>query len=159
MDPEIVAGILGVGGSIVGAVIGGFIGRSDLPDKLKQGSEFWSLRGEWDSTWEDIENPGKVRHELLVVDRQKGARIYGHVTMDDEPDKRWDIEGIFSGRFLQLIYLPSKHATAQMFLDYGCYFFQLQGDGSFDGYSVGFAWKTNKIGATKHQLYRRKRSH
>lgn len=33
---------------------------------------------------------------------------------------------------------PSKQADDKLFLDYGCYFFELLGNGSFRGYAVGF---------------------
>lgn len=157
MEPEIIAAIIGVLGALIAAVLGGVVGRSELIDRMRQGSKFWSLRGEWESTWQDLEAPHASFAEVLVIERQKGTRVYGYITMHDEPNKRWDVEGVFSGRFLQLLYSPSESAADTLFLDYGCYFFELKGDGSFDGLSIGFSWDSNRIGASKHQLSRRGR--
>lgn len=105
----------------------------------------------------DLNDRTKTNHlENFIITRQKGSRIYGYITMDDHPDKRWEFEDNFSGRFLQLLYYPSKEAEDKLFLDFGCYFFDMLGDGTFDGYSVRFYWETNSTDASKHKLKRAK---
>jgi hypothetical protein len=156
METEVVVGLIGAIGSVIAAVAGALLGRSDFFDRVRQGSKFWSLRGKWDSTWQDIAD--ETQHtwqELLVVERQKGSRVFGYITMEAEPDKRWDFEGLFSGRFFQLMYWPSKQAEASLFLDYGCYLLELQGDGSFNGHPVSFYWDNNKMAVSKQELRRR----
>jgi hypothetical protein len=96
-----------------------------------------------------------LQKESLIITKQKGSKIFGFITMDNEPDKKWEFEGNFTGRFLQLFYFPSKDAEDKLFLDYGCYFFDMLGDGTFDGYSVGFMWNENKTSVAKHKLKRR----
>jgi hypothetical protein len=57
----------------------------------------------------DLNDTEKTTHrENFVITRQKGSRIYGYITMEEEPDKRWEFEGNFSGRFLQLFYYPQR---------------------------------------------------
>jgi hypothetical protein len=53
-----------------------------------------------------------------------------------------------------LFWHPSRDADDKFFLDYGCYFFELQGNGSFTGYAVGFDWGTNKTEIGPHILRR-----
>jgi len=64
----------------------------------------------------------------------------------------WDVEGDYNDRFLRLFWHPSSSSANKFFLDYGCYFFELQGDGTFKGYSVGYDSETNKVEADQHEL-------
>jgi hypothetical protein len=155
IDSSVLAALIIGVCTVIGAIIGALLARSDFLEKLFRGSKIYPLVGKWESTWEDIDDPNKVlQKELLVIERQRGSRTYGYITMEDEPDKKWNFEGNFSGRFLQLFYYPSKEAENKLFLDYGCYFFEMQTDGTFKGYSVGVYWETNKIGVSTHQLKR-----
>jgi hypothetical protein len=155
MDSDVLAAIIGAVATVVGAAIGALLGRSDFLDKLFRGSKFTSITGKWESTWVDLNEAGKTSHrENFVITRQRGSRIYGYITMEEEPDKKWEFEGNFSGRFLQLFYYPSKDAEDKLFLDYGCYFFDMLGDGTFVGYSVGFDWQENATDVSKHKLRR-----
>jgi hypothetical protein len=52
------------------------------------------------------------------------------------------------------MYYPSKKSHNDLFLDYGRYFFELQGDGEFVGYSIGFSWDLNRTYPSTHQLKR-----
>jgi hypothetical protein len=154
MSDALVTGLF----AVAAAILGGIAGRSDLPERLRKGHLRLNLRGEWDSVWQATEEGVEAKkRELLVVTRQAGSRVYGHINYDPEPRHKWEFEGQFSGRFLQLIYFPTPSVqSAEPFLDYGCYFFEMQGDGSFEGYSVAFVWDKNRTEVTKHWLYRRK---
>jgi hypothetical protein len=155
MEPTILSGIIGAIGTVVGAVLGAILARSEVIDNIFRRNKFLNLVGKWESVWKDLGNKNSAwSKELLIVERQKGSRIWGHIEMESEPDKRWDFEGNFSGRFLQLMYYPSKNSDNKLFLDYGCYFFELQGDGTFQGYSIGFSWDRNKTYPSTHQLKR-----
>jgi hypothetical protein len=151
MDPILIVGIIGAASTIIAALIG----RSDLMDKIIRGPNFPRITGRWESSWSETENDTeKTYKEIFHVTKQKGSRIYGYITMETEPDKRWDIYGDFNGRFLRLFWHPSRDADDKFFLDYGCYFFELQGNGSFTGYAVGFDWGTNKTEIGPHILRR-----
>ena len=142
--------------AVAAAILGAIAGRSDLPERLRRGNLVWSLRGEWDSEWVPPGETGTKKRELLVISKQNGSRVYGHITYDPDKGRRWDFEGQFSGRFLQLIYYPTPKVQAKNpFLDYGCYFFEMSGDGSFAGHSVSFIWDQNKTEVSPHWLRRR----
>lgn len=148
MDSTIIVGLVGAASTLVAALLG----RSDLMDKFIRGSKFPRITGRWESTWTETENgPQK---EIFTITRQKGPRIYGYITMESEPDKQWDLQGDFNGRFLRLFWHPSKEADDKLFLDYGCYFFELLGNGSFRGYAVGFDWGTDATEVYEHTLRR-----
>jgi len=155
MNTQVLVALIGAIGTVFGAILGALVGRSNFFDRLFKGSKFWRLVGKWKSTWQDIDTTDNSLHrELLVIERQNGSRIRGYITMEDKPDKRWNFEGNFSGRFLQLSYYPSEEAEDKLFLDYGCYFFEMLGDGSFKGHSIGFDYERNKIGVSTHRLER-----
>jgi hypothetical protein len=149
MDSTLTAGIIGGAATMIAA----FLGQKGILDKFLPGSKAIRLPHKWKSTWVDVDDESNEEFsESLFITRQKGAKISGYITMEKEPDKKWDFEGTFNGRFLQLSYFPSKDAENKLFLDYGCYFFELIGDGIFDGYSIGYYWNSSKITASKHQM-------
>ena len=135
-------------------VIGVILSQNDFFRNIFKGQKFLSLVGKWESTWKDLDN--KDDKELLVINRQKGNRIYGFITMEKLADKKWEFEGIFNGRFLQLYYYPSDESEDKLFLDNGCYFFEMLGDGTFKGYSVGFDYEKNSVTVSTHQLQKYK---
>ena len=53
-----------------------------------------------------------------------------------------------------MLYFPAPDAGDKLFLDYGCYFFDLPADGSFKGYSVGFDYKDGKLSFSEHNMKR-----
>lgn len=155
MDPAVAAAVIGGVATLVAAVVGAIVGQSGVIERIVHRGHITRLTGTWDSTWVDLADTSRRElKETFVIAKQKGSRITGYITMDSEPDKRWEFEGNFSGRFLQLYYFPSKHADNRLFLDYGCYFFDMQGDGSFKGYSVGFDWSENATDLSEHRLRR-----
>jgi hypothetical protein len=76
--------------------------------------------------------------ELVTISFQRGEIIRGHITADMNPSWKWEFDGRYNGRFLQLMYRPASDAADADFIDYGCYFLQRQADGSFSGFSTGF---------------------
>lgn len=126
MDPTILSGIIAAVGTVIGAVLGTILARSEVIDDLFRRNKFLNVRGKWQSSWKELSNESSnPSKELLVIERQKGSKIWGYIEMESEPDKRWDFEGNFNGRFLQLMYYPSRKSDNKLFLDYGCYFFEL----------------------------------
>jgi hypothetical protein len=156
MDSTVLSGIIGAVGTVIGALLGALLARSEFLDNIFRSDKIIGIAGKWESRWKDTDdtNESAWSKETVFVEKQKGSRIWGYIEMDAEPDKRWEFEGNFNGRFLQLMYYPSKKADNKLFLDYGCYFFDLQGDGKFSGYSIGFSWDTNNTHASFHEMKR-----
>lgn len=132
------------------------MGQSGAFDSLFRGRRYPKLPTEWTSSWVDLndEHQGE-RKEQFFITNQRGPKIKGYILYDNAPDKRWEFEGNFTGRFLQLYYYPSEKADDKLFQDYGCYFFELQGD-EFVGYSVGYAYEAKQVDASKHKLVPKK---
>ncbi|MDO8095081.1 MAG: hypothetical protein Q6360_16500 [Candidatus Brocadiales bacterium] len=84
--------------------------------------------------------------------------ILGNAVSVEEPDKVWDVEGRYHGRFLQMIYFPSHSAKNIDFLDYGCYFFDQDANGNFIGFSTGFGSdpqiRAGSISTDHHEMKR-----
>lgn len=155
MESDLAGPVILAISTILGAVIGAVLSRYPVFDRLLMGSKWIRIAGKWDSTWIDLDDTTNTeQRELLEIKDQKGSRVSGAITKADEPDKKWDFDGNFSGRFLQITYYPSPDASDKLFQDYGCYFFELRGDGSFEGYSVGFEWDKNVIIVSRHRLRR-----
>ena len=152
MDSSIIVGIIGAAATIVGALIG----RSDIIDKVFRRSSIPRLTGRWESSWsENVGDHLTAFKKIITITKQKGSRIHGNITMDVvHPDKKWIVEGDFNGRFLRLFWSPSKEADNKLFLDYGCYFFELEGSGCFTGYAVGFDCVADQTIVCQHQLKR-----
>jgi hypothetical protein len=153
-DPSILAAIINGSCIIIGAIIGGLIGRTDFFESMIHGRGVTDLKGTWESTWQDLDlktlkvETKETYKETLVVERQRGPRIYGYITMENQV---WDFEGnFFNGRFLQLLYYPSEGGRNK--IDLGCYFFERQLNGTFKGYSVGIEWHKKDISISMHEL-------
>jgi hypothetical protein len=150
MDSTLTAGIIGG----IATVFAAFLGQSGVFEVLLQGKKYRKLPTEWESTWVDIDDPTQTEHrERFYISKQKCGKISGYILYDTAPDKRWEFEGNFTGRFLQLFYYPSEKADDTLFQDYGCYFFQLDGT-EFVGYSVGYDYEEGLIASSKHKLIR-----
>jgi hypothetical protein len=150
MDTTIIVGIIGA----VSTIIAALIGRSDVMDKIISGPNISRITGRWESSWSETENNTEKNYkEIFHITKQKGAKIYGYITMDTESDKKWDIYGDFNGQFLRLFWHPSKDAENDDFVDIGCYFFEKKGT-DFTGYAVGYDFGTSKIEIGPHILKR-----
>ena len=154
MDPVVLSAVIGAVASIIGAVLGGIVGRSKGWDRLFARSRFPQMAGtRWESTWVDTVNGQSIPYkELFEFTGQKRGRVYGYITMDAHPELKWEIEGDYNDRFLRLFWHPSTEADNKFFMDYGCYFFERQGSGSFKRYGVGFDSQLNKIDIAEHTL-------
>ena len=149
MDSTILAAIIGAAATILAAILG----KKGVFDNMFIGQRMAQLVGKWNSEWIDFGDESQTKYsENFYITKQKGSKIYGYITMDSEPGKRWEFEGAFTGRFLLLFYYPSKAAEDKLFLDYGCSFFDLLGDGCFDGFSVGYYWDKNDKVISKQTL-------
>ncbi len=148
MDSTLAAGLIGAAATVFAA----FLGQSGAFESLFRGKKYRKLPTEWESTWIDIDDLTQKEHrEKFFISKQKGGKISGYILYDTAPDKRWEFEGNYTGRFLQLLYFPSEKADDTLFQDYGCYFFQLDGT-EFVGYSIGYAYEGGTIAASKHKL-------
>ncbi|MEW6420089.1 MAG: hypothetical protein AB1480_18575 [Nitrospirota bacterium] len=148
MDSTILAGIIGA----VGTIIGALFARSDLFDKIIIKSSIDRITGDWISSWIEKENGNEtIRKEIFHITKQKDSKIYGYITMESEPGKKWDLYGDFDNHFLRLFWHPSKAANNKLFRDYGCYFFERKGEG-FKGYAVGFDYSTSEVEVYQHDL-------
>ena len=157
MDPVILAALIGVVGVIIGAVLQAALPGSTLVARLSGKPKGHSLVGAWKSSWGPLPGGPPNSSEHLTISRQRGDRLWGHITRDEELDRVWDVEGRYDGQFLQLLYFPSRKAKDPDFLDYGCYFFRRRADGSFVGYSTGFGehQQGEGISTDYHELRRR----
>ena len=156
MEPNILTALIGALGAIAAAIIGAAVGRSENWDRLFARDRFPKLSGtRWESSWLDLAD-GKMipKVEVFTFTKQRRGRVYGYITMAQLPELKWEIEGDYNNRFLRLFWQPAADAQNKFFLDYGCYFFERQGLGSFHGYAVGFDLETNKIEIAEHQLRR-----
>lgn len=154
MTPTVTAAIISTSGAILIA-LGGFLGRTRLIDNLLSRGKGLKLAGtRWRSTWQDTDKARACGEEILVVEEHRGSRVLGYIVLEGKSGKRWDFEGNFNSPFLQLVYYPSEKSSEQMFRDYGCYFFQLKGNGYFDGYSMGYSGGQDRLTVSKHQLNR-----
>jgi hypothetical protein len=154
MDNSIIVATIGASGAIIAALIGGLVSRSEAWDRLFAKGPFPRLAGtRWKSTWlEGPRDKNIKKEETFEFTRQKRGRVYGYITMDSLPELKWEIEGDYNDRFLRLFWQPSLDAGNKFFLDYGVYFFERKGSGSFSGYAIGLDYETNKIEIATHQL-------
>ena len=154
MDPTILSALIGAVATIIAGVLGGIVGRSETWDRLVARNRFPRLVGtRWESSWSDmVDGARHCEKEIFEFTSQKRNRVFGCIAMDAYPDLRWEIEGDYNERFLRLLWHPSKEAPNKFFVDYGCYFFERQGDGSFKGYAIGFDAHLNKLVFSEHIL-------
>ena len=147
--------------ALIGVLIGPFIKQwvenSNLFNKTR-GKKNFLVKGKWRSSWVDIGGLSKTEnYEILIIDKQRGDDFSGFIEMESLPDKKWSFKGnLFKERFLQLYYYPSKDSPDKNFLDYGCYFLEVNGDGSFSGKSIGFEYENNNIQISNHKLIKLK---
>lgn len=135
---------------LTGVVLGFILNKFNFFDWLSI-KGITKLPRKLESTWEEkINGKKQVFKEIIEIKKQVGTRIQGKITMESIPDMEWELEGIYNGRFLQLIWYPSKDAKAN-FMDFGCYFFERKGR-YFEGYTVGYDSETDKIEHGPHTL-------
>lgn len=157
MEKEVLVAIIGLVGVVIAAVIGALSQNPKLLSSLfkKRPQDGHSVVGRWRGVWKYLWPP--VRNnppdEIVVIESQDGMEVKGYITVDKEPDKRWRIEGRFDGRYLQLIYYHDSAAEDKHFHDLGCYFFEKQSDGSFEGMSIGIDWDRGKLEPATHSLH------
>lgn len=154
MDATIAAGIIGGICTLVAGIGGALIGKSERFDRLFRKSNLPNFVGtKWESKWlETIQDKPEEFKEYFEFIRQKGNRVYGIITSDQFPDMKWSLEGDYNDRFLRLFWTPARDSENQFFLDYGVYFFERNGDGSFKGYAVGYHSETSKVEFGEHSL-------
>ena len=148
MDSTLAASLIGAGATVAAALLG----QSGAFEALFHGRRYPKLPTEWSSSWIDLKDQErKERKERFFITKQRGPKVRGYILYDTAPDKRWEFEGNFTGRFLQLFYYPSDKADDKLFQDYGCYFFQLEGT-HFVGYSIGYDYDARILDVSEHKL-------
>lgn len=139
MSPLALNIILTIVGAIIGAVLGFLLQETLSGSKIfNKISGHSQIAGTWDSSWGPLPAGPPGHHETLVIDRQRGDRIWGTAIVDKQPDKKWNVEGRYDGQFLQLYFYPSDKSTNKDSFDYGCYFLKRRAHGDFTGFSSGF---------------------
>lgn len=133
----------------IASVTGAIIGRSKPVTLLISRRPVAALRGKWKSTWRE---DGAERSEIIEISRMRGDRVYGTVT---SADTRYvcDVEGVFSGRFLQLMWSPARNCP-DLIDDYGCYFLEKRADGNFEGYAIGYYYQLGRRAVYEHFVER-----
>ena len=146
------------GATVLGAIVGALATQQGVFERLFRRTP--SLAGTtWDSIYQDFDvatgKPiGQEITEELVIDRQRGKRIWGYIHRNNLlKEQKWEIEGLYDGNLLVTIYHPSTGASKH---DYGCHFFKHKehDDETFEGYSVGVENKA--MGLAKHRLVLKK---
>ena len=138
MNPTIIAAIIGVLGVFIGAVLKEVLPGSLVVQWFSRTPKNHNLIGDWKSSWGPLPDGPLAYHEVLTIHRQRGVNISGTASRDEQPEKKWQVEGRYDGMFLQMYYYPSGNSRNVDFLDYGCYFLKRKADGSFEGFSTGF---------------------
>ena len=155
MDSTLLAGVIGGACTIVGSIAGGIITSSETWNRFTSKGRFSELSNtRWLSQWIDIAANGEFKEvtEQFFFHKQKRQRVYGSITSDSVKDMKWIIEGDYDGRFLRLFWQPDPSSSRRYFVDYGCYFFERQGDGTFKGYGTGYDSEHNKVIHGKNTL-------
>lgn len=154
MDSTIIAGIIGGISSVIAGIAGAIIGKSEKFDRIFRKSDLPNFVGtKWESTWtEKCNGEDKEFREIFEFTKQKGNRVHGVITSDQYKGMKWNIEGDYNDRFLRLFWTPAKDSENQFFLDYGTYFFERNGDGSFKGYAIGYDSRSSQVEFGEHVL-------
>jgi len=152
MNAAIVTAIIGAIATVVAAVVG----RSEFVDQLFRRHRVYDLRGEWKSTWSEPDQDGSSseRTETITITKIRGNRVEGFVQSTHYEGRPCSVEGFFSGRFLLLIWYPTKTTRKRLIDDYGCYFLEKKPDGSFKGECVGFFEHLDKVARFEHTVRR-----
>jgi hypothetical protein len=152
MDSTLAAGLIGAAATVLAA----FLGQAGVFEAIVHRRRYRKLPTDWVSTWIDLKDATKKeQRERFFITKQRGSKVRGYILYDTAPDKRWEFEGNFTGRFLQLFYYPSEKAEDTLFQDYGCYFFELEGT-DFIGYSIGYDYEGREIDISEHKLAAKK---
>ncbi|MBO9711588.1 hypothetical protein [Sphingomonas sp.] len=149
----------GVAATIIGGVLSGYVSRTDAFDRLLWHRKRVQFAGTtWESTWTEVDKNGNSVNlsETFIFKKQIGNRIAGMIEMSQYPDRIWYVEGDYNERFLRLFWTPSKESSDRFFLDYGVYFFERGGDGTFTGYATGFDAEQNRVIVVEHHLQLRR---
>ena len=160
MGPVILNILIGGGCALLGVVFSALLPTHAFFNRLfNQIEASKRLVGTvWDSSWEKASESGPVYHEELTFTRQLGDKVWAQATRREEPQKLWECEGRYDGKYLQLYYWPSPRSQDPNFLDYGCYFLVRQGDGRMKGYSSGHGpdekSQEDTLDSDKHLLVR-----
>jgi hypothetical protein len=156
MDPKIIAGLIGGVCTVIAGIGGAIIGKSEKFDRIFRTNDLPNFVGtKWESKWtESQDDECKEYREYFQFTKQKGNKIQGIITSDQFPGMKWNLEGDYNDRFLRLFWTPAKDSENQFFLDYGTYFFERNGDGSFKGYAVGFHSQTNQVEMGEHVMHK-----
>src|SRR5262245_35748441 len=112
MDVSVLNAVIGAVGTIIGGIFGGVVARSESWEKFIARRKFPRLAGtQWESQWFDLVEGQKIpRKETLTFLSEKNGRIYGRITMNDQQELLWNIDGDYDERFLRLFWTPSEKA-------------------------------------------------
>jgi hypothetical protein len=115
------------------------------------------LLGKWKcTTIVEDQGSGGLQTEIVEIERAVGNRVYGKVS-SQEPDMSFCVcrlEGIWNELYLQMLWFPDIEDGSRDLVDYGCYFFEHQPNGSYKGYAVGFFWNQGRVATYRQTLSR-----
>lgn len=146
---------IGFAATVLSGIASGYFSRTDAFDRLFSRDKGNILSGTiWESKWEETASDGQkiAKSEIFRFDKQIKNRIVGSIEMPEYPQRKWVIEGDYNDRFLRLFWTPSKESSDRFFLDYGVYFFERTGKGSFHGYAAGFDADEDRVLVVDHSL-------
>lgn len=157
MDSAIWAAIIGVFGIIIGIIVQALLPPNSLSLLLSRTDKRKSLIDEWDSFWGPSLADVRKNREIITITNQKGDRIWGKASRENEPDKAWNIEGRCEANYIQMLWFPAKEAKDQDFQDYGCYFLKKKASGVYAGFSCSFGkGGEDNLSTDHHEMARRR---
>lgn len=154
MEPVIIAGIIGGISTLIAGIGGAIVGKSEKFDRIFRKNGLPNFVGtKWESIWiETTDGENEIFKEYFEFTKQKDNKVHGVITSGQFPGMKWDIEGDYNDRFLRLFWTPSKDSENKFFLDYGTYFFERNGDGSFKGFAIGYNSRTSQVECGEHTM-------
>src|SRR5258708_28696898 len=105
MNPIVIAALIGAVGVIIGAAL-----KEVFPLIVRlfsRPAKGHNLIGTWDSAWGHLPSGPPIHHETLTFERQQGVDVSGTAVRDEQPQKKWEVQGRYDGVFLQMYYYPS----------------------------------------------------
>lgn len=91
MDDKIIAALIGLVGIVVGAILKEVLPNSKLVNWLSGKPTRHNLTGEWVSSWGPLPNGPVKYQEVLEIERQRGDKVWGKITKNDEPEKNGNL--------------------------------------------------------------------
>lgn len=154
MTETIERAAIAVFAAVAAAVVTAVISRTDILDRVFSKKRPSRLIGtKWESTWTQVSTTGsRERKEVFEFTHEKHGRVFGKVTMEEYPELKWQLEGVYDEKYLRLFWSHAPDSTNKFHVDSGCYFFERKGIGLLEGFAVGLSVESGKVEVAKHRL-------